>query len=70
MPRSDARRVAGGNDQEVAFNQRFTANLGDRATLWVVPGVAHTGAYARDPDAYLRRVTEFLDARLAPVPHG
>ncbi|MEO6062856.1 MAG: alpha/beta fold hydrolase [Thermoflexales bacterium] len=32
--------------------------------LWIVRGARHGGCYARDPDAYLNRVTGFFDARL------
>ena len=32
--------------------------------LWLVPGGDHTTAYAAQPDAYLRRVLDFLDRAL------
>lgn len=59
--------AAGENEQEVAFNEVFARTLGERATLWVVPGVAHTGAYAHDPAEYERRVLTFLDEHLLPA---
>ncbi len=45
---------------EVAYNTRFAAVAGDRAQLWVVPDVEHTGALAGHPDEYGRRVSTFL----------
>ena len=33
-------------------------------TLWLVPGAGHTTAYTAQPDAYLRRVLNFLDRTL------
>jgi uncharacterized protein len=57
--------IAAGEDAtEVAFNEVFADALGDRATLWVVPGVAHTGGFASDPAGYELRVVTFLDAAL------
>jgi len=55
---------AGANQLETAFNRRFAQVLGSRADLWIVPGVAHTGAYTRYPDDYERRVISFFDAHL------
>jgi len=56
--------AAGDNDLEVAFNQYFAEALGERATLWVVPEVTHTGAFSHDREEYERRVITFLDERL------
>jgi len=68
MKRSDATEfllvAAGGNDLEVAFNRLFARELGERASLWVAPGVGHTGALSRYPEEYERRVLGFLDANL------
>ncbi len=33
---------------------------GDRARLWLVPGAGHCGAMGKDPDAFVRRVLEFV----------
>ena len=56
--------AAGENELEVAFNERFGQALCRRGELWVASGVAHTGAFARYPDEYERRVLAFLDSRL------
>jgi len=56
--------AAGEEDLEIDFNERFSQALGRRATLWIVPGVTHTGAYQRYPDDYERRVLGFFDDRL------
>ena len=39
--------------------------LGSRADLWIAPQVGHTGAFARYPDEYERRITGFFDSALA-----
>jgi fermentation-respiration switch protein FrsA (DUF1100 family) len=59
-----ARAAAGENELGTSFNQLFARTLGERATLWVVPGVPHTGAYSRYPEEYERRVLAFLDEHL------
>lgn len=57
--------IAAGEDAtEVAFNEVFAEALGRRAILWVVPGVAHTGAFSSDPVGYGQRVVSFLDGAL------
>jgi hypothetical protein len=56
--------AAGGNDLEVAFNQRFAQLLGRRAVLWVAPGVKHVGASSRYPEEYRKRVLGFMEDRL------
>lgn len=58
--------AAGGKEQEIEYNTRFFEAVGDRASLWVVPGVGHTGAFANQPAAYTRRVTGFFWSALAP----
>jgi len=60
--------AAGNNKREVAFNEVFAETLGERATLWIVPGVGHTGALARYPAEYEQRVIDFLDERLLESP--
>jgi len=52
--------ASGKEPNEVAYNTRFAAVAGDRAQLWVVPDVEHTGALAGHPDEYGRRVTTFF----------
>jgi fermentation-respiration switch protein FrsA (DUF1100 family) len=68
MQRSGATRflliAAGENELEVAFNELFAAALGERAALWVVPGVTHTGAFGSQPAEYAQRVSEFFAASL------
>jgi hypothetical protein len=55
--------IAGGdNEREVAFNELFTASVGERTTLWIAPGAPHTGAFGLYPDEYERRVIAFFDA--------
>ena len=57
--------IASGRDpDEVAYNTRFAAVAGDRARLWVVPDVGHTGAFAGHPDEYGQRVTNFFRSAL------
>ena len=58
--------AAGENELEVAFNELFATALGERATLWVVPGMPHTGAFASKPAEYTQRVSEFFTATLLP----
>ncbi len=52
--------AAGKDDDEIAFNALFRDTLGDRGELWIVPGVGHTGGYARYTDEYTRRVLDFF----------
>ena len=56
--------AAGRNELETAFNRLFAVILGGRASLWVVPGVEHTGAFSRYPQEYEQRLIEFFDAAL------
>jgi alpha-beta hydrolase superfamily lysophospholipase len=35
-------------------------------TLWLVPGAAHTGAYATDPAGFEQRVLAWFDVRVTP----
>jgi hypothetical protein len=52
------------NDMEVAFNQKFQQAVGERAALWVAPGVGHMGAFGGHPQEYERRVIQFFDSVL------
>lgn len=61
--------IAGGSEmQEVAYNELFAATVGERATLWVAPNAAHTGAFSLYPDEYEQRVLAFFDAALGNAP--
>lgn len=56
--------AAGENQLEVALNTLFADTLGERATLWVAPGVTHTGAYSQYPQEYEQRVLAFFEDHL------
>jgi fermentation-respiration switch protein FrsA (DUF1100 family) len=57
--------IAGGSEEtEVKYNELFAETIGDRATVWVAPGVGHTKAYGRYPDEYTQRVIDFFTATL------
>jgi uncharacterized protein len=59
--------VAGGGDRtEVAFNELFANQLGERASLWVVPGAGHTAAYRLYPQEYEQNVIDFFQAGWRP----
>ena len=52
--------ASGREPNEVTYNTRFAAVAGDRAQLWIVPDVDHTGALAGHPDEYGQRVPAFF----------
>jgi dienelactone hydrolase len=56
--------AAGAEELEVQFNELFAQTLGERATLWIAPEAAHTGARRRYPAEYETRVLGFFDRRL------
>jgi pimeloyl-ACP methyl ester carboxylesterase len=56
--------AAANTPDEVEFNTVFAAAAPDRAELWVIPDVGHTGGFAHDPAAYEQRVIDFLSAAL------
>ena len=57
--------ASGWEPNEVAYNTRYQAVAGgDRAQLWVVPDVGHTGALTGHPDEYERRVPAFFRSAL------
>lgn len=61
--------IAGGaNALEVQFNELFAAAAGERATLWVAPDAAHTGAFGLYRDEYEQRVITFFDTQLPEGP--
>ena len=52
--------AAGTEEQEIEYNTRFLEAAGDRASLWVVPGAEHTGAFSDRPEEYTAQVTRFF----------
>ncbi|HYH92654.1 MAG TPA: alpha/beta hydrolase [Candidatus Saccharimonadales bacterium] len=44
----------------IADGRRLAAMAGPSAEHWTVPGAPHSGSHGTDPEAYERRVTEFL----------
>lgn len=57
--------AAGKVDNEITFNRLYQDTLGeDRAGLWIVPDVGHTGGYDRYTDEYSARVLAFFEAAL------
>ena len=56
--------AAGQNTLETEFNELFADTLGSRASLWIVPGATHTGAFSLNPATYEQRVTDFFQAEL------
>ncbi|MBI5958041.1 MAG: alpha/beta fold hydrolase [Chloroflexi bacterium] len=62
--------AAGKNDQEIDYNELFAEKLGDRASLWIAPGVSHTGAFKQYRDEYQQRVIAFFDAALLNEDEG
>ncbi len=57
--------IAAGNvERESEYGALFEQAAGGRSQLWVVDGVGHTGAYAKDPAEYEQRVTSFFDETL------
>ncbi len=56
--------AAGSNALEVSFNQMFTNTLGNRAALWIAPGVGHTGAFSQYPQEYEQRLVNFFNRTL------
>ncbi len=57
--------AAGDVATEVEFNERFLDQVGaERAALWVVPDVGHTGGFGKYREEYEARVIEFFEANL------
>jgi pimeloyl-ACP methyl ester carboxylesterase len=56
--------ASGEKPEEVAYNSRFAEVAGDRADLWIVPGVGHTGGLSGKPDEYKTRVIGFFRSSL------
>ena len=54
--------AAGQKDLEVQFNQLFAQTLGERAILWVIEDVPHTGGLSHHSETYREQVLTFLDA--------
>jgi fermentation-respiration switch protein FrsA (DUF1100 family) len=49
---------------EVAFNELFARELGERGSLWVAPDAEHTLAFSLYPQEYEQQVVEFFDNTL------
>jgi fermentation-respiration switch protein FrsA (DUF1100 family) len=60
--------VAGEADDYVPFEQTqqivAAAEAHGRATVWILPGVGHTGAMGNGPAEYERRMLAFFDGSL------
>lgn len=56
--------AAGDVQQEVSFNELFANEMSGRSDVWIVPGVPHTGASAKHPAEYERRIVAFFDEHL------
>jgi uncharacterized protein len=56
--------ASGTEPDEAVYNTHFAAAAGERARLWIVPDVGHTGALAGRPDEYGSRVTAFFQSAL------
>lgn len=56
--------AAGEENLEVAYNTLFAEALDGRASLWTVPEVPHTGAFAAHPADYEGRVVGFFEEHL------
>jgi pimeloyl-ACP methyl ester carboxylesterase len=59
--------AAGNDDTEVHFNQFYHEAVQDRSSLWVIPGVGHTGGFNHDSREYERRVVDFF-SQMVRVP--
>lgn len=56
--------AAGSEKDEIEYNTHFQETVGERAELWVVPGVGHISAFAGYPKEYEERVIAFLESAL------
>lgn len=58
-------------DDRLALEQAVAAHAPDAgpAELWIVPGVEHLMALSANPDAYRRRIGQFLDSAFSSVPN-
>lgn len=57
--------AAGDEDLEVGFSELYEREVGERVQVWRAPDTPHTGALARYPEEYERRVVVFFDEALA-----
>lgn len=55
-------------DDEIDYNELFAEAAGERAELWIVPDVGHTGGWGRYRDEYTGRVVDFFTATLLASP--
>ena len=58
--------AAATDDDEVAYNTLFHEAAPERSTLWVIPGVGHTGGFVSDPDVYSAQAVGFFNDTLLP----
>jgi fermentation-respiration switch protein FrsA (DUF1100 family) len=56
--------TAGNDDTEILYNDLFDRTVSERSSLWIVPGVGHTGGYSRYPKKYEQRVIEYFIQRV------
>jgi hypothetical protein len=52
--------AGGGEPLEVAYNELFARELGERAVLWVAPQAGHTAALSLYPQEYEQRMVDFF----------
>lgn len=56
--------AAEGSQEEIDFNEEFVAAVGERASLWIVEDVGHTGGFINHPADYEARVVAFFEENL------
>ena len=52
-----------------AIGASFDEIESDAATVWIVPGAGHTGAFRTEPKAYIEKLVKFYEAHLG-APHN
>jgi dienelactone hydrolase len=67
-PRSLLLITAGAVPDEARAADHIRGGAPSTVEVWTVDGADHTGALDTDPDGWEQRVTEWLDAALAPTP--
>jgi hypothetical protein len=60
--------AAGGDPLETSFNEMFATTLGSQASLWVVPGIEHMGAFPVYPAEYEKTLSDFFNRELLESP--
>lgn len=56
--------AAGNEDDEIDYNTLFHEVTSDRSSLWIIPGIGHTGGYGNVPDLYETQVISFFSKHL------